>query len=387
MAESNEVIRYVVEIDTSTAEAKIQQLGEKGEQGAKEASPSQEADNVLDLMKSVQGRVRAGAIAGLAFAQSPGQAMAAGGAVVGGEIGTFIAAIGTLSDRVQSTADELSLFDAGIFEATTGMQFFMMGWKIELAEGVSEVIGDMYVALQGFMIDILPTVIQLFEVLGQILPGTIKALGSLGAGFGTLLGRLNELLGEAAEWAIDQYARFFDVFFPESWSDDPEDRALFDQIRDQRTEEITQGREWTKVLADGIDELNEMIGAFSRARETYDAITRGFEVSRASLTALEHFAYFGAKQGAQLSEATPTVMHAEGGGGGDAEVTQRSFPRPSPAAVNFKVSDQITIQGGDETAVLQEMLLFKQDVLNMINGLNSGQWTRLAEARLGGYAA
>ena len=80
-------------------------------------------------------------------------------------------------------------------------------------------------------------------------------------------------------------------------------------------------------------------------------------------------------------------MHAEGGGGGDAEVTQRSFPRPSPAAVNFKVSDQINIQGGDETAVLQEMMLFKQQVMDYLGGLHAGQWTRMAEARLGGYAA
>ncbi len=391
MAESNEVIRYVVEIDTSTAEAKITALGEKGEKQVKEgAEPGKEADNVLDILKNVQSRIRAGAVAGMAFAQTPGQAIAAGGAVVGGPMGEFISAVGLLSDRFQGLAQDLSLFDAGIFEATTGMEFFMMGWKIELAEAVSEVMQDMYTAFQGFMIDILPTVIELFTIMGDVLPQTIKSFGSLAGGIGDFLGWLNDLWGRFAEWSQNYFAQaLLPTIAGMEGIDlrDPKNRALHEDLINQMSEQIFQGRKFSEVLGDGVEEFNRMIGAVTRTTEAYDAMERGFEISRASLTALEDFGYFGAKQGAQLSESPPSVMHAEIAGGGDADATTRSFPRPSPAAVNFKVSDQINIQTGDETQMLAELMLWKQNVMDMVNGLHAGQWSRLAEARLGGYMA
>lgn len=390
MAETSEVIRYVVEIDTSTAEAKIKQLGETGQKEVKDdIDPGKEADNVLDILKGVQTRMRAGAIAGMAFAQTPGQAIAAGGAAVGGDVGTFIAAIGTLADKFQSLAEDLSMFDAGIFEATTGMQFFMMGWKIELAEGISDVMGDLYSAFQDFMMDILPVVIDLFRIMGPILSNIIRLFG--------ILAKPLELLGDSVDYVNEQAGSFmeeaqswFAEQFTDIWGmvtgfdiDSPE----FKQLQEQQRDQIIQGRTFTETLSEGTDQLLEMIGAMERTTEAYEAMQRGFDISRASLTALEEFGYLGLQQGPQLGEAPPAVQHAEGGGGQDADATSRSFPRPAPAAVNFRVSDQINIQGGDETQVLAEMMVFMQNVMSMLDGLHAGQWTRLAEARMGGYMA
>ena len=59
-----------------------------------------------------------------------------------------------------------------------------------------------------------------------------------------------------------------------------------------------------------------------------------------------------------------------------------TYPRPSAAAINMRLTDVVEIKVQDEDRLHQELLLWKQQLLNTINSIQDHRWMKIARARL-----
>lgn len=365
MADEDRTIRYVIEFDTDKGEASLRNFFDKTDGSGGGGDPKDKRkneDETFDLAQSIGKRLKAGALGGLAFADSPGQVMGAAGAVVGGMPGMVIAGFGVLADKITDTVRSLSEFDGGLFASTTELDFFMMGWKIEVAQGISDAFADMVPTLEQLMVDVLPFVVDGFRILATVTKPVIEIFSFGLRNAGGLLEKVNKGWG----------------FLIDSLMGTP----------------ANESKTFTEHLSAASDALSGLVSNVDDANRQYDMMKNGHAISMAALSALDSFAA-GEGHGSQglggpRFEQAPPVGLAVGmpGAGGVGGLHSRGagrdpggFPRPEPAAVNFKVTDQINVQAADEQQIYSEMLQLREEVMGHVYGMMDQRWMALAEAR------
>lgn len=368
MADEEHTIRYVIDIDTSKGTAQVRDFLEDEKESAGGGSrkpprkPSDDEDEALGIAESISKRLKAGAIGALAFAQSPGQTMGAAGALVGGPVGMTIAGFGVLADKLTDTVRSLAEFDGGLFASTTELDFFMMGWKIEAAQGISDAFQKLLPSLEKLMIEVLPVVIDTFNLLATVAKPAIDLFSAgLREGKG-LLDKINQGWGHIIDTMVGM----------------PGEEA---------------GRTFTDYLGLAADSLSGLAGSAEDVNRQYEMMLQGHAISTATLTALDMFAK-GEGHGSQglggprfeqeppvslaLAASTKSASSQHSAG---AEIGPGAFPRPTPAAVNFKAADTISVQAGDEAQLFSEMNAIRGEVMSLVQGLMDQRWMKLAEAR------
>lgn len=92
-----------------------------------------------------------------------------------------------------------------------------------------------------------------------------------------------------------------------------------------------------------------------------------------------------AKVPVPLSERSPAeqfIVNENAGHAADPRLPgSRGFPKATPAAVQFKVTDRVEIKAQDEDRLHLELLSFKNEVLSKLHGLQDGRLQQLALAR------
>jgi hypothetical protein len=76
---------------------------------------------------------------------------------------------------------------------------------------------------------------------------------------------------------------------------------------------------------------------------------------------------------------SPIETHVDRSRGGE---EARSMPQPTSAAINFRVADSVQIQAQDEDRLHMELLMWKNQVFQMLHSLQDGRWSRMALARV-----
>lgn len=413
MADGQEIIRYVIEIDTAAGKAAIREMLEGGSQaggaqvgggagGAEREAPSgpsqqvqvdqlnvlsdilktmqgmandisdatdedegEEENKTFDLFKSVSGRIKAAGL-GLAFAQTPGQMVGVVGAVLPGKIGATVSAFGVLTDKTIQLALSIADFNGELFAAKTQWELFWMGFKIELAEGTSQALASLMLNAEALAEDALPILIGVVNILAGALNIMVSAI--------RLVVNALVFLVQAIQWVVDTLIKIIVEIASLGFAD---------------TEDWSPTGDLVSGIGDLISALVDNTTELKLAKE-------GQALMLALPTAMRAFAgategeHFQGRQGGVGKSLMPTVpskmvrdkmatmQHSEGVGG---QATAQAFPRPTPAAVNFKVTDQINVQAGDEAAMLSEMLSVKNQVLSLVQGIHDQRWARLREAR------
>lgn len=371
MPDTQSTIRYVIDVDTTAGTAAIKKMVEDGMEGGTDAGgqpkkprkkpdPAEEADATFDILKFLGPRLRSGAlgaILGGAVSGGGGAVIGGAGGLIGGKVGAVVTSAGLIIDQLVNVGRSLALFNGQLFQATTQMDFFMMGWKIEFAQGVSESLAELMDALQGFLTLIMPLLIATFNTL------TFAA--------NLVIDAFNLVAGAAV--------RVYDFF----------DSLTFGLLG------LT-----FEALGATVKTLGDWLGfAADAAADLTDAQRNqlmGHQIATALFSSLEQFgagAGHGpqsvAEQGtfrpdlapmppARVSANTPAASHAAG----QRELTGGSFPRPTPAAVNFRMADTIQIQAHDQFNIEQEILGLRNDVMAMLRNLHDSRWLRIASARL-----
>ena len=415
MADGNEVIRYVIEVDTSSGKAAIREMLESGEagggkggaagaagagsqgfdsaamakigadqvsllgdilkaiqgmatdiEGATDDDDAEDEDKTFDLFKNVGNRVKAAGL-GLAFAQTPGQHFAVAGALLPGKVGEVVTAFGVLTDKTIGLALSIADFNGELFMAKTQWELFWMGWKIELAEGTSEAFAGLMAQAEALAEEALPYVIAGLNILADVLSVVTWA-------FRMVIKALTFFV-EAVQWVIDSLIILITEILTLGFAD---------------TEDWSPTEDLIGGIGDLVDSLNENTNELRLAK-------KGHELMLGLHTAMDIFGRAKptdvAFQGMQNAEGQPldpteppakvrdrmaALRHSEGQGG---TATANAFPRPTPAAVDFRVTDQINVQAGDEQMMVNEMLNLKDQVLMMVQGIHDARWARMREAR------
>lgn len=421
MAETRS-IQYIVEIDTEKGKAQLRELvegpgggsgaqGGPGGDGKEKFDPGKEADKAEDIWSVLVTRMKGGAGSMIQAGQGGQGFMGGVGGMMSaipGIAGKILGAVTQVTDQLVGLTFSLSDFDGGLFEAKTKWDMFWMGFKIELAEGLSDSLSNLLDAVMDLAEAGLPALIEGLKLMANVLSPVIRGLA-----------RLTDYALETGqtwyEGAVASSSKILQTIG--DWAGllpDAEDLGLTPEEFErqmQRNNEIMKDSFHHQLEQNGLlsavnDALGELDDRLKSVNREYSLMEKGFQVSRATLTMLEGFAYGADRQGAQgsvglradsgiatgagsgdgsdvsgmgTSEASPAMTHSAASG---LNATPSSFPRPTAASVNFKVTDSVNIQAGDEMQMLNELIQWKNDVLMMIHGLMDSRWMRLASARI-----
>ncbi len=409
MADGQEIVRYVIEIDTAAGKAAIREMLEGGSEaggaktgggapsaegpsttdvkiqvdqlnvlgdilkvlqgmatdidGATDEDQGDEEDKTFDLFKSVSGRIKAAGL-GLAFAQTPGQMIAVAGAVLPGKLGATVTAFGALIDKTVQLSLSLSDFNGELFAARTQWDLFWMGFKIELAEGTSQALSSLMTNAEALAEDAMPILIGAVNILASVLNLVVSAVRLV----------INALvyLVKGIQWVVDTIIKVaaematFGLADTKDWSPTGDlvkgignlVTALVDNTIELKM--AKKGQELSMGLFNVIGAMGRITGEDAQGPQNIGASLNPTQPS------------------ALVRDKMATMQHSEGVGG---KATAQAFPRPTAAAVEFKVTDQINVQAGDEQMMVQEMLSLKDQVLGMIQGVHDTRWARLRQGR------
>lgn len=306
--------------------------------------------NPLAAMAGAGGSMLGGAGALLGGAAGAGLGVA--GALVGG--------VGLAASGVRSMASDLSPYGGALFAAETEDMMFRQGLKFHMADELGPAMSDFIGSLQDLTISVLPDVISGLELLTNGLTAAANAVAyiygktpeeDLKSGKLSFRDRMEGAMYVLGQTAFGDGGSILDPKNVKNLAADFINQRLVEEDKLGGVEDfISKGREMNRVLFNAFslwgDSSSSQIGAAEGARNAgriiRDVPPDAKEIARRLVS--------GAK-GDVLDEA----IQEKG-----------LLARPTPAAMQFKITDYLKLQAHDEDRLHEELIQFKNGILENI---------------------
>lgn len=335
------------------------------------------------------GNIAITALRGLAAAGGVA-ATAMTGAVLG--IGIAVAALSLLTIAAHSVADALANYNAQLFAATTRLAMIQEGFKFYVAGRTGANLAALQDAIGGLVAAMAPLV---SDIINLVTPGLIKFVNALTYGvlvidvFSAAVLVMERRLGQQADANEGILMKIFKWTSPGIIFNSI--KGLFSGKTDD-TKELTAALDRLKNGVDGLkDELmkggNIAVNFLGQLSEhLHDAgVVAGGQQGRGGWQQTPNGNIVPDSPPRNLPKL-PSGKHPIAQMMDDAiknGVNPSTFPRPTPAAMTFHVTDQINIDAPTDDRIFAQFQALQADVKDSVRTLNDGRWRRAVYMRNG----
>ena len=333
-----------------------------------------------------------------------------GGAMVA--VGKFVEAMGKVTGELLGMAQDLSDYSPVLFDTFTRLELVFEGLKYELAyalgpqlSALADQMADLVIAvmpdLAAFLKGLTALVSALWKVLGPLVTIVARLVGALGPVL-ELLALLAEAVAALLKPLMDLLTVLVDVVKGVTGWLGQIGNAIGDAFKwmGERA-----GDAWNWVTGQG----NGMAKGIGRVADNTEAMKQmmlqaeGLAMSGGLFYAMAGYAENQSKihvnrmapqpqrdpvqgdAGVNPQQVANGQVPAPAGPRGNAAVDfvrgGGNFPRPAPAALNFRVADAVNVQAADEDRLIAELGQLRQFVVEQLRGQHDARWLRLAGMR------
>lgn len=291
-----------------------------------------------------------------------------------GPMRKFVDAMAQVTRSLVSMAEALADYSVELFAAKTDFEFFMEGLKYDLADAFGPLLSNALDLVKNLLeqlarilkslLPILEALLWLFEKFVALIALVIYSLQLLGG----ILTKIVATLIEALDWLV------FGII------DDDWIEALH-KLADN----------WVKVGTEGIEEAMKRIMGFVD-ESVNEKEQLGHQLSLALINSMKAWSFLSRGHGPLPGTTNmgrdvminPNTMRADSPI--DASIARTrdgegGLPRPDKAAMHLHIAESVKISAADEDRLFTELLMFKNEVMDQVRGLNDNRWLRLMVAR------